>query len=367
MYGRGTLITAKTTAQIEVKRLTTLREIAQEAGVSVSTVSRVVNGYEHVSDEVRLRVERAIKQLNYQPNQLARALVSGKNTKQLGLLVYDVANPYFAEIATSVENVAYQNGYSVILCNSSEGRNTAVYLQTLIRHQVDGIAITSGEIEAEEVKYLERLLERGIPVVITRERLWASNPAMDHLSNKIGTIELDYYTGAKMATDYLVSLGHERIAFLFSLPKSNLEMDPRIVGFREVLAEHNLSFSEDLVVSNLGFRQSSGARGMLELLSRKQDFTAVIAYNDLLAISALAVCRDEGIRVPDEVSVMGFDNIAASQYTYPSLTTVHVPKSEQGEFMARYLISQIKEGHQPAMRRLSSELVVRQSTAARKA
>lgn len=350
-----------------MNRLATLREIAQEAGVSVSTVSRVVNGYEHVSDEVRLRVERAIKKLNYQPNQLARALVSGRNTKQLGLLVYDVANPYFAEIATAVENAAYQNGYSVILCNSSGGRNTAVNLQTLIRHQVDGVAITSGEIEAEEVKYLERLLDRGIPVVVTRERFWVSNPAIDHLSNRIGTIELDYYTGARMATEYLVSLGHERIAFLFSLPKSNLEMDPRVLGYREVLAEHNLPFCEDLVVCNLGFRQSSGARGMLELLSRTRDFTAVIAYNDLLAISALAVCRDEGIRVPEDVSVMGFDNIAASQYTYPALTTVHVPKSEQGEFMARYLISHIREECQPVLRRFPSELVVRHSTAARRA
>lgn len=204
-------------------------------------------------------------------------------------------------------------------------------------------------------------------MVISRERFWATNSAMEHLNSKIGTIELDYYTGAKIATEYLVSLGHQRIAFLFSLPMDNLELDPRARGFMEVLAKHGLPFEESCVVGNLGFKQSSGARGMLELLSRKQDFTAVIAYNDLLAISALAVCREEGIRVPEEVSVMGFDNIAASQYTYPPLTTVHVPKSEQGEFMARYLISQIKEGPQPAQRRLSAELVVRQSTAAKKA
>jgi len=347
--------------------LTTLREIARAAGVSVSTVSRVVNGYEHVSDEVRLRVERAIKELNYQPNQLARALVSGKNTRQIGLLVYDVANPYFAEIATAVENLAYQNGYSVILCNSSRGRNTAVYLKTLIRHQVDGVAITSGEIDTEGVECLERLLQRAIPVVISRERYWASNSAMDHLNGTIGIIELDYYTGSRIATEYLVSLGHERIAYLYSLPRSNFEVDPRVFGFKEVLAKNGLQFNEDLVVCNLGFHQSSGARGMLELLSRRQDFTAVIAYNDLLAISALAVLREEGIQVPEQVSMMGFDNIAASQYTYPPLTTVHVPKSEQGEFMARYLISQIREKHSPVQRRLSAELVVRQSTAVRKA
>lgn len=326
-----------------------------------------MNGYEHVSDEVRLRVERAIKELNYQPNQLARALVSGKNTRQIGLLVYDVANPYFAEIATAVENLAYQNGYSVILCNSSGGRNTAVYLKTLIRHQVDGVAITSGEIDTEGVECLERLLQRAIPVVISRERYWASNSAMDHLNGTIGIIELDYYTGSRIATEYLVSLGHERIAYLYSLPRSNFEVDPRVFGFKEVLAKNGLQFNEDLVVCNLGFHQSSGARGMLELLSRRQDFTAVIVYNDLLAISALAVLREEGIQVPEQVSMMGFDNIAASQYTYPPLTTVHVPKSEQGEFMARYLISQIREKHSPVQRRLSAELVVRQSTAVRKA
>lgn len=345
--------------------MTTLREIAQAAGVSVSTVSRVVNGYEHVSDEVRWRVERAIKELNYQPNLLARALVSGRDTRQIGLVVYDVANPYFAEIATAVENVAYQNGYSVILCNSSEGRNTGTYLQAMIRHRVDGVAITSGQLDAADIACLERLLQRDIPVVISRERFWVTNPDMEHLSNRIGAIELDCYTGAKIATEYLVSLGHERLAFLFSLPREMLDTDPRMLGFREVLAEHGLTCSDDLIASDLGFKQASGARGMLELLSRKQGFTAVIAYNDLLALGALAVCREEGIQVPRDLSVIGFDNIEASRYAYPPLTTVGVPKSEQGEFMAKYLISQIKTGGQPIHRRFSAELVVRQSTAAR--
>lgn len=348
-----------------MNRLTTLREIARAAGVSVSTVSRVVNGYEHVSEDVRRRVERAIKELNYQPNLLARALVSGKDTRQIGLIVYDVANPYFAEIATALENVAYQHGYSVILCNSSEGRNTGTYLQAMIRHRVDGVAITSGQLDATALAYLERLLQRDIPIVMSRERLWVSNLSMEHLDNKIGLIELDCYSGAKLATEYLVSLGHERIAFLFSLEPEDLETDPRVVGFREVLSKHGLEFNEDLVVTGLGFKQSSGARGMLELLSRKCEFTAVMTYNDLLAIGALAVCREEGIRVPEDLSVVGFDNIEASRYTYPPLTTVDVAKSKLGELMATYLISRIKENkekQQPLYRRFPVDLVVREST-----
>lgn len=342
--------------------MTTLREVAQAAGVSISTVSRVVNGYEHVSEELRWKVTRAIKELNYQPNLLAKALVSGKDTRQIGLLIYDVANMYFAEIAGAVENVAYKNGYSVILCNSSEGRNTAIYLQTFIQRQVDGVAIATGELEDNDIVCLERLLQRHIPVVISRERRWKCNSAMEYLADDIGIIELDYYTGARNATEYLISLGHKRIALLSSLPESELCKDPRIIGFKEILSEHNLEYNKSLTVTNLGFTQASGARGMLELLSRKQKFSAVIAYNDLLAIGAMAICREEGYEVPKDISILGFDNIEASKYSHPLLTTVDVPKSRQGEIMAKYLISQIKERHQPIQKRFPAELVVRRST-----
>lgn len=346
--------------------MTTLKEVAKVAGVSVSTVSRVVNGYEHVSEEMRRRVTKAIEELNYEPDLLAKALVQGGALKQIGLLVHDVANTYFAEIASAVENVAYENGYSVILCNSSEGRNINAYLETFVRRRVDGVAIATGELENENISRLEMLVERDVPIIISRERGWASNPAMERLQGKIGVIELDYYSGAKTATEYLISLGHKRIALLCSLSKSALTKDPRVVGFREALTRHSLEMEEDLVVCNLGFKKASGARGMLELLSRGAEFTAVLAYNDLVAIGALAVCREEGIRIPEDLSVIGFDNIEGSKYTYPLLTTVDAPKSVQGELMAKYLIAQIKEKQPSLLQRFSLELIVRQSTGQRK-
>ncbi len=346
--------------------MATLKEVAKAAGVSISTVSRVVNGYEHVSEDMRKRVTKAIEELNYEPNLLAKALVQGGATKQIGLLVHDVVNTYFAEIASAVENVAYRNGYSVILCNSSEGRNISTYLETFIRRRVDGVAIATGELESQDISRLEMLVERDVPIIISRERGWTSNSAMECLKDKIGIIELDYYSGAKIATEYLISLGHTRIGLLCSLPRSMMFCDPRIVGFREVLNSHGLELDEDLVVCNLGFKKASGARGMLELLSRGVDFSAVLAYNDLVAIGALAMCREEGVRIPEDVSIIGFDNVESSQYSYPLLTTVDVPKSAQGELMAKYLISQIKEKHPPVQQRFTMELIVRQSTGPKK-
>lgn len=345
--------------------MSTLRDVAKKAGVSISTASRVVNGYEHVSDAVRMKVMKAIDELGYQPNLLAQRLVRGKETKQIGLLVHDVGNPFFAEIARAVEHIAYQNDYTVILCNSSEGKQTSKYLDMFMQRQVDGVAIATGELETNDISRLEHLLERNVPVVMCRERRWACNTAMEHLISQIGIIELDYYTGAKIATEYLISLGHKRIALLFSLTDADLDKDPRIIGFREVLDKHGLEFDKDLIVTNLGFTKASGARGTLELLARKQDFSAIIAYNDLLAIGALAASREEGLRVPQDISIMGFDNIEDSQYTYPLLTTVNVSKSEQGELMAEYLLASGNEENKQIYKRFSAELVVRQSTAVR--
>lgn len=342
--------------------MATLREVAEAAGVSISTVSRVVNGYEHVSEEVRRRVLQAIEELNYEPNLLAKALVRGRDTKQIGLLVHDVANTYFAEIASAVENVAFQHGYSVILCNSSHGRSINTYLDTFWQRKVDGVAIATGELNEQHIRRLERLVERDIPIVISRERGWPSNALFEHIQDKIGFIELDFYSGAKIAMEYLISLGHERIAYLCSLPPSISERDPRTFGYREALAENGLPLDENLIVYDIGYGTAAGARGMFELLARGVDFTAVLAYNDLVAIGAMGACREEGLDIPGDVSVIGFDNIETSKYIYPLLTTVHVPKGEQGELMATYLLSQIREKHGALHHRYSMELIVRRST-----
>lgn len=342
--------------------MATLREVAEAAGVSISTVSRVVNGYEHVSEEARRRVLQAIEGLNYEPNLLAKALVKGRDTKQIGLLVHDVANTYFAEIASAVENVAFQHGYSVILCNSSHGRSISTYLDTFWQRKVDGVAIATGELSEDHIQRLTRLVERDIPIVISRERGWPSNSLFEHIQDKIGIIELDYFSGAKTAAEYLISLGHENIAFLCSLPPSISERDPRTQGFKEALTENGLPVNEKLIVYDIGYGTAAGARGMFELLSRGVEFTAVLAYNDLVAIGAMGTCRQEGLAVPDDVSIIGFDNIETSKYIYPLLTTVHVPKGEQGELMATYLLNQIREKHGALYHRYSMELIVRRST-----
>lgn len=347
-------------------RVSTLKDVAKRAGVSPSTVSRVVNEQQNVSQDLKIKVLQAIEELGYQPNLLAQSLVRGRETRQLGLLVYDISNTYFAEIYMAFEAVAYKHNYTVILCNTAEGTKTSKYLDMFMQRKIDGVAIIGSQLQKEEINRLETLLGRGVPIVIAREKDWVLNPLSDSLKEKSGFVEIDTFEGARLATNYLISQGHERIGSLICVPKHDLWDDPRVLGFKRALEENGLTVDENLIVSDLETSKSAGSLGMKELLLRNTGCTAVFAYNDLIAIGALATCRWEGIRVPDDISMVGIDDIEDSVFTSPSLTTVHIPQKEQGEFMGNYLMSKIKGGSPPSFLSLPVQLSLRGSVTARK-
>jgi DNA-binding LacI/PurR family transcriptional regulator len=294
----------------EVFILVTMRDVARLSGVSPSTVSRVVNKQEYVAEPVRQKVLQAIKELDYQPNLLAQSLVKGGQTRQIGLLVYDVANPFYTEIAIAMEKIAYLNNYTVILSNCAEGRETGDYLDMFLQHQVDGVALAAAELTNEEIAKVALLKRRNIPVIVCREKDWISKNNGDYAVRlNLGLIEIDVANSAKLATEYLISLGHKKIAFLFGPPQGSCATDPRMCGYRRALEVHGIGFDENLIISGLEFSQHAGARGMRQLLMDFTGITAVMAYNDSIAIGALAVCRENGISVPDDLSMVGFDNL----------------------------------------------------------
>ncbi len=341
--------------------MTTLRDVANHAGVSVSTVSRVVNGKEYVSERARQRVMEAIEALQYQPNLLAQSLATGKETKQLGLLVYDISNSYFAEITMAFESIAYQHGYTVILCNTAEGTKTLKYLDMFIQRKTDGVAIVGSEMGKEEVGRLEMLLDRGVPIVIAREKGWSVNPLTDALGDRTGVVEFDTREGARMAVEFLISQGHQRIGGLFTIPKKGLWQNRRALGYRSALEAHGIPVDERLLVTDLDTSKSAGLMGMGELLRRNVDCTAVFVYNDLMAMGALSCCQRMGVRVPEDLSIVSMDDTEDSLYTNPPLTSVRIPRKEQGEFMANYLLARIQGGHPPSYLLLHVQLSLRKS------
>jgi LacI family transcriptional regulator len=343
--------------------MVTMQDVAKQAGVSVSTVSRVVNGREYVSDDVRRRVMVAIRQLGYQPNLLAQSLVKGRETRQIGLLVYDISNLFFAEIALAVEDVAYRNNYTVILCNCAGGRDTERYLDMFFQRKVDGVALAAGELTREEITKLAQLTKNRIPVIIYREKGWPIKDNLDYaVKYGFGVVEIDSMSGAQMATEHLISMGHKEIAVLFGPPQKHCASDPRLIGYKNALEVHGLSFKESSIVTGLGYNQLSGARGIRELVQKNLKATAVLAYNDLVAIGALASCREQNLKVPENISIVGFDNIKGTEFYNPPLTTVDIPKKELGELMAQYILDKTQNEEQTLNITLPTQLIIRQST-----
>lgn len=345
--------------------MVTIKHVAERAGVSVSTVSRVMNGRDHVSPTTRLKVLKAVDELGYQPNVWAQNLVRGQLTRELGLLVYDISNTYFAEIAKAFEAVAYRHDYTVILCSTAEDTKTSRYLELFLRRRTDGIAIVGCRLTKDEIARLDKLLDRGVPIVITREKGWDADQLTESLKKRSAFVEIDTYEGARTAVTYLISQGHRRIGALLTVSRDELAKDPRTLGYLQALREHGIAVDEQLIVSDLATSKSAGASGMKELLRRETGCTAIFAYNDLIAIGALATCRWEGIRVPEDFSIVSIDDTEDSLYTCPPLTTVRIPREEQGEFMASYLLSKIGGGRPPSFLSLPIQLSLRQSVAPR--
>lgn len=330
--------------------MVTIHDVAIRAGVSATTVSHVVNGTRPVSSDLSGRVQLALRDLDYQPNALARSL-RRKQSHTIGLIVPDNSNPFFAEMAHAVESAAYGNGHTVFLCNSDDdAQREAVYLDLLLTRQVDGIVLVAA---ANSGEIMRALVAKGLPLVVVDREL--PNPAHD-------CVLTDHEAGGYVATEHLAQLGHKRIACIAG-PTDLGSSAGRVAGYRAALRAAGLGAEAGLVVRG-DFRDHSGYLAAQKLLKRNHPPTAIFACNDLMAIGAMAAVRDAGLSVPEDVSVVGFDDIHLAGYLNPPLTTVAQPMSELGRVAAELLLQRLADRSLPPRRvMLRSRLMVRRTTA----
>lgn len=327
----------------------TMRDVAEKAGVSLTTVSHVINRTRFVSDDVTERVHNAMEELNYRPNELARSLRRGQ-TNTLGLILPDSANPYFAEIGHAIEATSSSLGYNVILCNTHGAEDKEQhYINVLRNKQVDGILFVA---TGDKTNSISETLGENFPILLVDREL---------VGVRTDVIIVDNHQGGLLATRHLLELGHQRIACI-SGPSRLRPSAERISGYTQALEEAGLAFDSELF--RMGdFHPSSGYQATLDLLALDDPPTAVFTCNDLMAIGVIRATSELGRRVPDDLALVGFDDIELASYTIPPLTTISQPIDRMGDLAARTLIQRIEEDavQAPTRQLLPVELVVRGS------
>lgn len=341
----------------------TIVDIAELAGVAPMTVSRVINETGYVSEAMREKVQRAVKELNYHPNGLARSL-KRQRTHVVGILLPDIANPFSAQLVSGIQEILLARGYASFICTSERSTEREQSgLSALFDHRVDGIIVATRETPTGN-EWLSRLVERNLPVVLVGREF--PHPQVDRVT-------ADHQSGGYEATKFLISAGHKRIGFV-GVSLANGQGLRRFQGYLAALRDHHLQIEESLIVgpdaiSGPGYStQNDGYQGMKRLLSLRKPPTSVFARNDFTAIGAMCALHDAGLAVPDDVSIVGFDNVPLAAYTSPPLTTVDQPTVEQGRQAASLLLERI-EGNKSRARReinLNCHLIVRQSTGQKK-
>lgn len=332
--------------------MATMKDVALRAGVSVTTVSHVVNGTRHVSDEVRRRVERVMDDLGYRPNVLARGLRRGEATL-LGLVVPDATNPYFAEIARAVADACADEGYAVIVCNSDGRRDREKRaVEVLASNRVGGIFLVNVGVTERDAALFEGL---DIPLVMLDREI----PGI-----AVDSIQIDNAHGGCQATEHLLALGHRRIACIAGPSQVSPSAD-RVTGYRQALEASGIAFDPGLVLRG-DFTPPSGYTCARQLMVREERPTAIFACNDLMAFGAITALAEAGVSVPGDISVVGFDDIPLAAYFNPPLTTVAQPRVEMGRTAARLLLERMRDGTLPRRRPvlMNTTLVVRRSSGA---
>lgn len=329
-----------------------IRAVAALAKVSIATVSRTVNGSSLVSDALRKRVWHAINQLNYFPNSHARTLVSGRS-RLLGIIVENIVNPFFPELIRSFEEFAVASGYEILV--SSSNSDPAVLtkcVRRMLERKVDGVAVMTF---GEEETVLDELVNQNVPIVLAEFRL--EDP-------KASTILLDYSTGIHAAVEHLASLGHRHIAF-FAGPHSLHSAITRENDFRTAMQAADLGVQKDWIIE-CDHTLKGGMTGFRKLRALSAHPTAILCSNDMTAIGVLRAAYMDNLRVPDDISVVGLDDIDFAEFTLPPLTTIRLSRTDLARAAFEALRQQAENDASPGLQReflVSTSLVVRGSTA----
>lgn len=333
----------------------TIAEVAKAAGVSKATVSRVLSGnHKYLRADTRARVEQAIKELQYRPSSIARSLTS-KRTHTVGVLVADISNPFYPDVFHGIEDSALIQNYNVFLCNTNyDLARGLTYIQSLIDKHVDGILIMTSNFSAEWLVELER---SNVPVIVLD---WE----VQTRGNNVSAIGVDFQRGIQAAAEHLYTLGHRRFAHVGGPLHLQTSKDRRD-AFLQTLASFGVDPAEVAIVGG-NLRIDGGRQAMAQLLCAEQRPTAVFAANDMTAVGLLQEARVLGVKVPQELSIVGLDDIWLAAQTDPPLTTVALPRYEIGQLAMRMLFDLLNEPHadyiDAVYTRVRTSLVVRGST-----
>lgn len=329
----------------------TIKDIAKQLGLSVSTVSRALNNHPDIRLETKREVLEAIEKINYTPNAVARSLIHRKSLT-IGLMIPDITDPFFSAMAHGVEEVLSDSGYQVVYGNMSRSPDKEIrFLRSAAERKMDGIIVTPDHLNDEMADMLRRL---DIPVVFLRRR---PIPGLD-----MPFVDVDHYKGAASAVEYLLSLGHRNIGFI-GMPPYSFTGSERYRGYLDTLARSGIAPEERGIV--LDERTSRhGYQGMEKLAAAFPEMTAVFAANDSLGIGALEWMAERGVRAPEQISVVGFDNLEMSDLYWIKLTTVAQPRKEMGRKAAELLMRMMAADEKTAESIvLDTELIVRRTCA----
>ncbi len=332
------------------RKTVTAMDVANFAGVSIATVSRVANKSDNVSDETRSKVLEAIEDLGYRPSRTAQRL-RAHTSLVIGLIISDIQNPFFTSVVRGIEDVANQNGFSVILCNSDENPDKERwYIDVMRSEEVAGLIITS---TSQVMENIERVVDGGIPVVAMDR--FISHPQIDSVS-------VENIDGAYKAVSYLIENGHRQIGFI-GLP---LELTPgkeRQEGYIKALRDHGLQVNSDLMFIG-NSRQESGFDSAVKLLDGTSPLTAIFSCNNLMTLGAIGGIISKGLSIPDDISLIGFDDMLWAPYLCPPLTVVAQPTYDMGKMAAELLVKRIANPEEPKTHiRLKTNLTIRGSVA----
>lgn len=326
----------------------TIKDVAKKAAVSVATVSRVLNNLPGYSESTRKKVMKAVEELGYQPNAIARGLIN-KRTQTIGVLFPSVSSSFSSAVLQGIEEVAHDANYSVVVCNTAEsGKRTMKYLQVLREKQVDGVIFCSRTLEEE---YYQAVQAMNIPVVLVATK-------SDY--EEIPYVKVDDRQAAYDATSYLISKGHRNIAMISGWEGDEIAGRPRIEGFRQAMSEHNLTLPEDRILDG-GFNFERGCEAAAELLMRAPDVTAVFCASDEMAIAMISVAARRGIRIPQQLSIVGYDNLKLAEMSNPPLTTIEQPLHDMGRIASEKLVDMMESGQRADSYIMPHRIIERQT------
>lgn len=338
------------------KKQTGIRDLARALNVSPSTVSKALNGVTQIKPQTRRAVEEMARRMNYQPNQIAQNLRNNK-TNILGVIVPNLVSHFFAATISGIQDVAAREGYNIIICQSNESfKKEEKLVQTLIASRVDGLMMSFSR-ETDTFDHLQPVFSKNIPLVL-----------FDRVSDEItaSKVTVDDHDGAFNATEHLIEKGYKRIAHI-SGPEHLLISKSRLAGFIDAYKKHSLPLDETLICyTNL--QEEEVVDKTNSLLNMENPPEAIFCINDVVATYVMMVIKKKGLKIPDDIALVGFTNIPEAALIEPSLTTVSQPAYKMGEISATNLLNQIQhpDNFEPKQIVLKTDLIARQSTAINK-